>query len=52
MHTGVVRPIGVNMGNRRLIGAKMEGCQVRDCIVGERDMPFSRMLYMICVNGG
>ena len=26
------------MGNRRLIGAEMEGCQVRDWIVGERDM--------------
>ena len=30
----------------------MEGCQVRDWIVGERDMSFSRILYMICVNGG
>jgi len=40
------------MGNRRLIGAEMEGCQVRDWIVGERDMSFSRILYMICVNGG
>ena len=30
---------GVNMGNRRLIGAEMEAeaCQVRDWIVGERD---------------
>ena len=40
------------MGNRRLIGAEMEGCQVRDWIVGEKDMSFSRILYMICVNGG
>ena len=38
MHTGVVRSRGINMGNRRLIGAEMEGCQVRDWIVGERDM--------------
>ena len=52
MYTVVVRPRGVNMGNRRLIGAEMEGCQVRDWIVGERDMSFSRILYMICVNGG
>ena len=52
MHTGVVRPRGVNIGNRQLIGAEMEGCQVRDLIVGERDMPCSQMLYMICVNGG
>ena len=29
MHTGVVRPKGVNMGNRWLIGAEMKGCQVR-----------------------
>ena len=46
MHTGVVRPRGVNMGNRRLIGAEMEGCQVRDRIVGERDMPCSRNVSM------
>ena len=54
MHTGVVRPRGVNinMGNRRLIGAEMEGCQVRDWIVGERNMSFSRILYMVCMNGG
>ena len=51
MHTGVVRPRGVNMGNRRLIRAEMEVCQVRDWIVGERDMSFSRILYKICVNG-
>ena len=29
MHTGVVRPRGVNPGNRRPIEAEMEGCQVR-----------------------
>ena len=52
MYTVVVRPRGVNMGNRRLIGAEMEGCQVRDWIVGEKDMSFSLILYMICVNGG
>ena len=52
MHTGVVRPRGVKMGNRRLIGAEMEGCEVRDWIVGERDMSFSRILYMIFMNGG
>ena len=45
MHTGVVRPRGGNMGNRRLIGAEMEGCQVRDWIVGERDMPVSMAAY-------
>ena len=38
MHTGVIRPRGVNDGNRRLIEAKMKGCQVRDGIVAERDM--------------
>ena len=52
METGVVRPRGVNMGYRRLIGAEMEGCQLRDWIAGEKDMSFSRILYMICVNGG
>ena len=52
MDTGVVRPRGVNMDNRRVIGAEMEGCQVRDWIVGESAMSFSRILYMICVNGG
>ena len=40
------------MGNRRLIGAEMEGCQVRDWIVGEKNMSFSRILYRVCVNGG
>ena len=52
MDTGVVRPKGVNVGNRRLIGAEMEGCQVRDWIVGETDMSFSRILYKISVIGG
>ena len=32
--------------------AEMEGCQVRDWIVGEGDMSFSRISYMTCVNGG
>ena len=35
MHTGVIRPRGVNIGNRRLIKAKIKGCQVKDWIVGE-----------------
>ena len=51
MHTGVIWPRGVNIGNRPLIEVKMKGCQVREWIVGERDMSFSRMLC-ICVNGG
>ena len=41
MHTGVIQPRGVNIGNRPLIVAKMKGCQVRDWVVGERDMSFS-----------
>ena len=41
MHTGVIWPRGVNLGSRRLIEAKIKGCQVRDWIVGERDMSFS-----------
>ena len=40
------------MGNRRLFGAEMEKCQIRYWIVGERDMSFSLILYMTCVNGG
>ena len=52
MHTGVIQPRGVNIGNQQPIEAKMKGCQVRDWIVGERDMSFSRILYMTCVNGG
>ena len=51
MHTGVIWPRGVNFGNRPLIEAKMKGCQVRDWIVGERHMSFSRILYMTCVDG-
>ena len=51
MHTGVIWPRGVNIGNRPLIEAKMKGCQVRDWIVGERDMLLSRILYMTSVNG-
>ena len=46
MHTRVIWPRGVNIGNRPLIEAKMKGCQVRDWIVGERDMSYLRMLYM------
>ena len=52
MHTGVIWPRGVIIGNRPLIEAKMKGCQVREWIVGEKHMSFSRILYMICVNGG
>jgi len=52
MHTGVIWPTGGNIGNRPLTEAKMKGCQVREWIVGERDMPYSRILYIICVNGG
>ena len=40
MHTGVIWPRGVNIGNRRLIEAEMDECQVRDQIVGE--MSFSK----------
>ena len=42
MHTGVIHPRGVNIGNRRLIEAKMKECQVRlDCrrkTQSQRDM--------------
>ena len=53
MHTGVIwpSPRGVNMGNRPLFKAKIKGCQVREWIVGERDMSCSRILYMTCVDG-
>ena len=50
MHTGVIWPRGVNIGNRPLFEAKMKGCQVREWIVGERDTSFSRILYMKCVD--
>ena len=42
MQTGVIRPRGVNIGNRRLIEAKMKGCQVIDWIVGVRSTNLSR----------
>ena len=48
MHTGVVRPRGVSMGNRRLIGGEIKGCQVRYWIVGERDVIFTIFLYDLC----
>ena len=51
MHTGVIWPRGVNIGNRPLIEAKMKGCHVRDWIVGEKDMSLSQILYMTCVDG-
>ena len=47
MHTGVIWPRGVNIGNRPLIEANMKGCQVREWIVGEKHMSFSRILYMM-----
>jgi len=50
-NTGDNRPRGVNIGNRRLIVAKIKGRQVRDWIVGERDMSFSRIVYTTCENG-
>ena len=51
MHTGVIWPRGVHNGNRSLIEAQRKGCEVRDWIVGERDMSFSRILYITCVDG-
>ena len=51
MHTGIIRHRGVNISNRRLIDTQMKGCQVRDWIVGERDMSLSRILYTARVNG-
>ena len=51
MHTGVIWPRGVNIGNRPLIEAKMKGSQGREWIVGERGMSSSRILYMTCVYG-
>ena len=48
---GVIWPRCVNVGNRPLIEAKMKGCHVRDWIVGKRDVSFSRILYMTCVDG-
>ena len=51
MHTGVIWPIYFNIGNRPVIEEKIKEFQVRDWIVGERDISFSRILYMTCVNG-
>ena len=45
MHSDVIRPRGVNMGNRRLTGAEMEGCLVRYWIVGERDICYFHEFY-------
>ena len=39
MHTGVIWPRGVNIGNWQLIEAEMEGCQVRERIVEEMSFP-------------
>ena len=46
MHAGLIRPRGVNTGNRPLIETTLKGCQVRDRIVGERDTSFSLILYI------
>ena len=52
MHSSVIRPKGVNMGNQRLTEAKMKGCHVRDWIVGERCHLTNFIYhYMTCVNG-
>ena len=45
LHTCVIRPRGVNDGNRRLIEVKMKGCQVRDWIVGEKDVIFTNFIH-------
>ena len=45
MHTDVIWPTGINIGNRPLIEAKMKGCQVRDWIVGERDVIFTNCIH-------
>ena len=45
MHTGVIWPRGVNIGNRLLIEANMKGCQVRDWTVGERDIIFTHFIH-------
>ena len=52
MYTVVVWPRAFNIGKWRVKGAKMEGCKVVSLIVGERDMTFSRILYMTGMNGG
>ena len=44
MHTGVIRPRDVNIGNRQLIEAEMKGCQVRDVL------DFRRKRYVIFTN--
>ena len=43
MHTGVIWPRGVNIGNRPLIEAKMKGCQ---WIV--RDVIFTNFIHDMC----
>ena len=48
MHTGVIWTRGVNIGNRPVIEAKMKGCQVRDWIVGERDVIFTNFIHDMC----
>ena len=45
---GVIQPSGVNIGNWRLIEAKMKGCQVRDSIVREtRYVIFTNFMHDI-----
>ena len=46
MHTGEIRPRGVNIGNRRLIEVNMKGCQVRDWIV--RYVIFTNCIHDTC----
>ena len=45
MHTCVIWPRDVNIGNRPLIEAKMTGCQVGEWIVGERDVIFTNFIH-------
>ena len=48
MHIGVIRPRGVNIGNWRLIEAKIKSFQVRDWIVEEKDIIFPNCIHDTC----
>ena len=48
MLIGVIRPRGVNIGNWRLIEAKMKSFQVRDWIVEEKDVIFTNGIHDTC----
>ena len=50
MHIGVINFVLELSTTTVAIEAKMKGCQVRDWVVGERDMSFSRIVYMTCLN--